>query len=787
MMVKSPSGEDLRLLGEPGGFLGQDDPSDKQVVTYVAANKRAEFKPITAIVPQVTTPELEAGAVTDPRLWSPADVKAAVEEHETAEAATATALEAREGTVTSLRNWTPALVRTAAEACVWNANHYGASPAAADNQAAIQAAVNAAIAAGGGVVTLAPGSYITLSPIVINSPNVWIEGGKVVTIRSTADTQGAKVQISASDCGVRGLKFDGAYTAGAGGFTYGLVDIEGQGSTVARVAVLDCEFVNARYVGVRMLGNLVDTRVEFCHTRNFFVGLFSDSTAHGRPRRTIVHRCRFFDAYTAAAFSGAIKFKISSGTASDGHQFTSIRCSNTGEMGIELWGGMADCLVASCQVDTCTFGISLNSTVRSTVTGCKAWNCSYCGFELAESCQFNLIEACQALGYTTLSGTTRGGTYGIVLSGGGTRHHNRVKGCQVAGWTQDGIFVGSTSHYTSLEGNDVLDCARCVTTRTCNYVKLTGGTLENPAGAQHVVIDITDGNTTDVEITGVTFRGNASSDNVFLWDGNNSRTLTNLIIKGNNVAGATTSSLSVNLSGTITYVNRQIVDNPRKTGGSTFGPSFSNDAPAPDYMLAANQLAGVSSVKKFTIAVPASGSARWFKVFSATYGLALNVMLHLKESAVVDGVHSAQTYQVAAAPYGQDAVILRLPGGAYGAGHIERVIYDNPSAGAVHEIWIKTTSSSAYNLEVTVSDFASSWITSPSFVTVEPTWNANSFQSYPRRWRSALCARFIEATGGGFIGGLPVYANNAAAAGAGLPVGSLYRTGGDPDPVCVVH
>lgn len=31
------------------------------------------------------------------------------------------------------------------------------------------------------------------------------------------------------------------------------------------------------------------------------------------------------------------------------------------------------------------------------------------------------------------------------------------------------------------------------------------------------------------------------------------------------------------------------------------------------------------------------------------------------------------------------------------------------------------------------------------------------------------------------------YANNAAALAGGLPVGALYRTGGDPDVVCIVH
>jgi hypothetical protein len=37
------------------------------------------------------------------------------------------------------------------------------------------------------------------------------------------------------------------------------------------------------------------------------------------------------------------------------------------------------------------------------------------------------------------------------------------------------------------------------------------------------------------------------------------------------------------------------------------------------------------------------------------------------------------------------------------------------------------------------------------------------------------------------VGSLPVYANNAAAIAGGLTAGAFYRTGADPDPVCVVH
>ena len=38
-----------------------------------------------------------------------------------------------------------------------------------------------------------------------------------------------------------------------------------------------------------------------------------------------------------------------------------------------------------------------------------------------------------------------------------------------------------------------------------------------------------------------------------------------------------------------------------------------------------------------------------------------------------------------------------------------------------------------------------------------------------------------------FPGTLPVYADNQAAIAGGLSAGKLYRTGSDPDPVCVVH
>lgn len=45
----------------------------------------------------------------------------------------------------------------------------------------------------------------------------------------------------------------------------------------------------------------------------------------------------------------------------------------------------------------------------------------------------------------------------------------------------------------------------------------------------------------------------------------------------------------------------------------------------------------------------------------------------------------------------------------------------------------------------------------------------------------------LEVMGDIFATNLSAYANNAAAVAGGLAVGQLYRTGGDPDLICVVH
>jgi len=61
-----------------------------------------------------------------------------------------------------------------------------------------------------------------------------------------------------------------------------------------------------------------------------------------------------------------------------------------------------------------------------------------------------------------------------------------------------------------------------------------------------------------------------------------------------------------------------------------------------------------------------------------------------------------------------------------------------------------------------------------------------------RRWIRAMVSTLKEMGENIFddlnrLENLPVYANNSAAVAGGLVAGDFYRTGADPDIVCVVH
>lgn len=73
-------------------------------------------------------------------------------------------------------------------------------------------------------------------------------------------------------------------------------------------------------------------------------------------------------------------------------------------------------------------------------------------------------------------------------------------------------------------------------------------------------------------------------------------------------------------------------------------------------------------------------------------------------------------------------------------------------------------------------------IVSPPPIQAGPPWDESGrLQEAWSRWFNSI-AKFSRS-----LQTLPIYANNAAAVTGGLSIGEFYRTGANPDTVCVVH
>lgn len=98
---------------------------------------------------------------------------------------------------------------------VYDVRDYGAKgDGETDDSEAIQAAIAAAGAAGGGTVSLAANSYLLGSPLTLSAPYVhvrgaggsfWTAGGTTLTL--TPDLSGAAVTITADSCSLEGIAF----------------------------------------------------------------------------------------------------------------------------------------------------------------------------------------------------------------------------------------------------------------------------------------------------------------------------------------------------------------------------------------------------------------------------------------------------------------------------------------------------------------------------------------------------------------------------------------------------
>jgi Pectate lyase superfamily protein len=213
-----------------------------------------------------------------------------------------------------------------ADAGIFNVRDYGATgDGVTDDTTEIQAAIDAAIAAGGGEVFLPLGVYLTSATldidgngvtmrgvggltthtsIVVGSSGVVGEGGHTGATRILATaTTGAAVRIWNSGCKIADLCIDGNSTRKAASLStqYGILveAADTAGGSTARTQIERVRVTNQPSHGVVMVNNIVSSRLDFvdvdhCKGHGFYIsgGVLSSRTNKTRPGQVQIDNCR---------------------------------------------------------------------------------------------------------------------------------------------------------------------------------------------------------------------------------------------------------------------------------------------------------------------------------------------------------------------------------------------------------------------------------------------------------------------------------------------------------------
>jgi parallel beta-helix repeat protein len=624
---------------------------------------------------------------------------------------------------------------------VFSVVDYGATGnGSTDDRAAIQAAVDAANTAGGGVVYFPIGSYaVTSGTVTVSSTaGITLRGAGIGSvIKSTVSTQGAKVTITGTNVGVEMLKFDGGYTSGAHSGDFGLINI----TDGKKVRIRLCTFVNSLDRAIRIRGAAEDLDISYNVFSNHFEAIHSFATSSSAiPQRIAITHNFFRDNWGTGAETGAVKLQNGQTTRSAGHIVSDNIISNTGQMGIELWNSLADSTITGNTIERVEFGISLDGTIRTAVTGNTVKLVTYTGIESATSTADNTITGNIVSGYN--SSGTRTGTYGIITSNTPPTRI-AIVGNSVRGFTSAGVQLQTTTN-SLVAQNQISDCVKLISLQGSSYIDVKGNQLLGPC-SYHVWIEAFGGNQSNIAIEENRLTGLAGDDNLMIYDSAGTYTISNVIVKHNDVGDATYTNLSFNLNCPLSRLPYFLMlDNysvPGTSKASWADGGRTDQLPIPFF--SGDQAKGLPVAKKFTFSVGSSAGDQWFKIFSLDWGSPLVLPLHVYANAIAtDNKASSITAAIGASPYGQDAAIFKFPDGNYQGGSIKGIIYNNPSSGSVHEVWLRFGPTAGITVEVYGSDWASSWITAPSAVTSTPSWASNTYELDTTTGNSTLKARY---------------------------------------------
>jgi hypothetical protein len=395
------------------------------------------------------------------------------------------------------------------------------------------------------------------------------------------------------------------------------------------------------------------------------------------------------------------------------------------------------------------FGISLNDCRHVTVIGnsIRLYD-GFVGLEAANACKYCIFEGNNVNVFNS-NGTTRSSCVacGIFNNSGPAPEHTSVIGNLLCGGDK-GVQIQAASN-TIISNNQISDFEQTIVTQNASYIDVNHNRFMGDCTAQ-VTIYGTNANIADIDIGYNTFIGNASFRNVFGYNNSTGYTFTNFHFHHNDgklatfVGGYDSFTLQWDAAELINFIRE---DNYYVTAFeyASWPNETSNDVPIGPFQPSEQEFS-IPIASKFTINVPASAVARWYKIFSLDYGTAISLALHVQGDFLAsDNTASSQSFWVSGTPYGQGCSILKYPDGSYNGGSLAQIIYNNLSDYSVHEIWLKVNACGAGTLEVGGADFASSWILVPTAVTSLPTFASNSYTLTTNNLQSHFVTRYIAA------------------------------------------
>ena len=600
---------------------------------------------------------------------------------------------------------------------------------------AIASAYAAVVAAGGGIVFFPEGTYLTDPQTVASSAGVTFEGANRTSavLKATTPTAATILNVTGSNVNVRELGFDGGYVSGS--YTtqnFGLITFTG----TSDCSVEHCWIKNSWDRGVLQVGACLRNQIVFTHIENTHCSIQSvpDVTGTQLAQNTVVERCELLNNWsTDGGTSGGVKM-TGTGTYvaanfTIGHRIVNNLVVNTGQMGIEIWGGCSHSIVSKNIISSVQFGISFDGMVDGQATDNNITLVTFCGIEGATACADIVFSGNDINAFT--AGGAHSTAHGIITSNNAGVNPDPTR-INIVGGTicgcDHGIHIQQSNNVLIGGGAKVYGCNQLINITKTPYVKISGVLITGDGSTGgHIVIDCTDGNMSDIEISNCTLRGNATGNNLTIYDGSGAgHTITNLTLAYNNLTAAT------NTSGNSIWTN---MSNDHLVRYSVHGNDWGTYGGAcvwadggtyvPPYSLGIQQFS-IPVAAKVSWTVATNVGDQWFKVVSYDQGSPIVLGMHLfAPFQTNDGRAQDITCYAIASPYGQNSQFFKLPDAFYQGDVVKEIIYNNPSSGSVHEIWIHFGPTGGGPATFAIADAGTSIVTAPSAVTVEPVWAAN--------------------------------------------------------------